>query len=389
MLTCLLLRDFAAAVERRNNPALRDEPLIILSSGRVQRVVAMSKLPRQMGVKTGITARQAGLLCPEAKMIEVHPGAYQRAADELAEMLMRFSDKVEPEYQPTSTAFYLKGLVDPILRQNLADTSLITSIGIGVASSKFPARVAAAYAVEEADTLCVSEGQEAAFLAGYPVGLLPLTKEMERRLPLLGIERIGQLAALPRIAVWEQFGKSGKWIHDLASGIDPRPIQPFEPSETLGTSMLFDDRIEDRAILANTLNRLAKQLVENLKGRASHQIILLITLEDQHLIEADLKPAQPIKELLALARHLDSLLHKQPIQAAVTGIEVRLSGVHEPQLRQLSLFDALEQNKRVDTCLKRWRERHQQTGFYYSELTQEAGAALPEHRFLLYEAQGA
>jgi hypothetical protein len=37
---------------------------------------------------------------------------------------------------------------------------------------------------------------EAAFLAPYPATLLPLDKTMQRRLPLLGIDTLGQLTAL-------------------------------------------------------------------------------------------------------------------------------------------------------------------------------------------------
>src|SRR3989442_1531376 len=69
------------------------------------------------------------------------------------------------------------------------------------------------------------------FLAAQPVGMLPVSEEMRRRLRLLGIETLGALAALPRSALAAQFGPQGALAWELARGEDDSPVRPPEKPE--------------------------------------------------------------------------------------------------------------------------------------------------------------
>jgi nucleotidyltransferase/DNA polymerase involved in DNA repair len=387
MLSCLLIANFAAAVEGHHNPFLRDRLLIIATPSRVRRVVASSAIPRQMGVLPKITVKQALLVCPQAEIVAENEGAYRRVANDLAEQLMHFANKVEVEYQPTSTAYYLDTDTETEAIREFATRHLNSPVTMAIAARKFTARVAAAYASCDQPVPRIAPGQEAAFLAQYPVTLLPLGKEMARRLPLLGIDTMGQLAALPKLAVWEQFGKQGKWLHDLANGIDLRSIQAYQPPKRLSARHNFEVPINDRLILRAVLQRMAGDLIPQLAGEEAHKLSLLLSLEDGTLVEAHIQPHLPVHDLLYLVRRLHDLLDQQVVQAAVSRVEVQLTDIHTPQPRQLSLFDHLEQQQRLKTVLPRWIDRYREIDFYYSELTSRSPYALPEDRFALREVQ--
>jgi protein ImuB len=72
-------------------------------------------------------------------------------------------------------------------------------------------------------------------LAAEPVALLRRRPEVERLVdPLqrLGIQTLGQLAALPRAAVGERFGRAGHHAYDLARGLDDE-LRPRIPEDAL------------------------------------------------------------------------------------------------------------------------------------------------------------
>lgn len=393
MFSCLLIRHFAAAVERHHHPSLRETPLLIATTSRVKRVVATSHLPRREGVQPKMTVKQALLLSPQAEVIPANEAAYQRVAEDMAGYLLRFTNKVEIEYQPTSTAFYLDTDTETDAIRHFIQRYLSVTGYIGIAANKFTARVAAAYAGCNSPIICIPTGQERDFLADRPVTLLPLTSDMIRRLPLLGIHTLGQLASLPRLAVWEQFGKVGKWLHVLANGSDLRPIQPYQPPKQVCAGQVFADgiadAINDRDVLQNALRRIAAELIDQLAGEEARRVSLLLYLADGSLVEAHTQPPTPIYDVLSLARRLHDLLNQQVIRAAVCSVEVHLAHIQAPQPQQLSLFDHLDDTKKLEKALPGWIALHHDTGFYYTDVLDDVAYALPEDRFILRQVLGA
>jgi protein ImuB len=76
---------------------------------------------------------------------------------------------------------------------------------------------------------------DAAGMAAEPITLLRRRPEVEALVePLwrLGIATLGQLAALPRAAVADRFGRAGEHAHDLAHGRDDA-LRPRVPGEVL------------------------------------------------------------------------------------------------------------------------------------------------------------
>ena len=97
---------------------------------------------------------------------------------------------------------------------------------LGVGLNKIAAR-AAAYASD--GSIC-RPGSEARLLAELPLALLDIEPEIVERLTLLGIERLGDLAALPHGPFVRRFGSAAARWHDLARGIDRRPFLPRSSS---------------------------------------------------------------------------------------------------------------------------------------------------------------
>ena len=84
---------------------------------------------------------------------------------------------------------------------------------VGVAVNKFTAEVAS-LCIGLNRVLVLSAGTEREFLGDFPVTLLPVEEETQRRLQLFGLRRLDQFARLPPAAVLAQFG----WEEQRAPG---------------------------------------------------------------------------------------------------------------------------------------------------------------------------
>jgi len=104
VIACLLLPDFAAAVERRADPSLTRTPLILSAAGQV---FAASSEAVQAGVRSGLPISQARSLCPQARLIPAKPVQYQQTLAEILTILRTFAPKLEPEPGPQDVLIYV------------------------------------------------------------------------------------------------------------------------------------------------------------------------------------------------------------------------------------------------------------------------------------------
>jgi protein ImuB len=111
--------------------------------------------------------------------------------------------------------------------------------------------------------LLVPPGETPEFLAGLPVGVLDMP-ELCELLPRLGIETLGQLAALPTAEAGSRFGPPGKLAGRLARGLDPRPLIPRPPAADLSVQLEFDPPAEQSEPAIFAAKALADQMHDRL-----------------------------------------------------------------------------------------------------------------------------
>jgi nucleotidyltransferase/DNA polymerase involved in DNA repair len=178
----------------------------------------------------GIPLRQTHQLCPDAIFIPLDEDMYIRAFEDVLDVLEQFSPTVEAN--GLGRAFLdgsgLEGLfgtdqevAERISSEILQQMHLESKIGI--AGNKFTAAVAATLASAKKPHI-VTKGKERTFLASLPANLLPISEDTKRRLDLLGLRTMSHIASIPLDALANQFGDEGVLAHQLANGIDERPL---------------------------------------------------------------------------------------------------------------------------------------------------------------------
>ena len=141
---------FFAAVEMRDNPALRDIPIAIGGS-RVQRgVISTANYPaRKFGVRSAMPTAMALKLCPHLTLLPGRFDAYKEASSHIREIFSRYTSLIEPlsldeAYLDVSDSVHCQGsatLIAEEIRQTIFHELQLTA-SAGIAPVKFLAKIA-------------------------------------------------------------------------------------------------------------------------------------------------------------------------------------------------------------------------------------------------------
>ncbi len=307
------------------------------------------------GVCPGMRLFRAQALCPSANFVPANEQAYHTAHDALVSAAKRVTPTVETAalgqiYAEVSGLERQVG-VDAVLARHLsqsAEHATGLEAGVGLAGTKFAAEQAA-WAASRGRGVIISAGDERSYLASLPLDLLPADSEMQRRLKMLGIHTLGRLATLPRPAVVRQFGLYAGPLHDLACGVDPRPIQPDSLPLTVERVRTFDEPLTERPPLLAHVRSMAAELGKTLARQGYQAEGLRLRLEQEggqvNQVGNAVKPPSADEE--KLGRLADQILDKLAPTAPVTTLVLTTYPLRPAHLgaSQLSYFDRVRDSR--------------------------------------------
>lgn len=384
---------FAAALARRDQPALGDRPLVLI--GPWGRVLCVSAGAAVYGVATGMTARAAEIRCPEARLLEADVTRCRAEGEVLFQVLEQASPRVEPH---GLGAAYV-GLGDPSAtarsRDRAAAIALCREIGqvvrrelgealqpaLGWDKSKFTAQ-AAALRTHPGRLRAVDGVREQEFLRPLPVALLPLAEDARQRLLFLGLRTLGQYAALPRAAVYQQFGRAGLMAHRCAQGQDDRPVVPRWQAPQLSAGAEFEMPLSERDPLMAALANLVSPLLAGLRGnlQACGQVQLVVQFDDGSSQERERNFLFPISEEDRMLRVLEQLLDRMRWPAGATGAAVTLAQIQDTAVEQLPLFPLEDQQASKLREVQSYLASRFGPNVLRRAVLAQSGAPLPEWR---------
>ncbi|MFL5949518.1 MAG: DNA polymerase IV [Gaiellaceae bacterium] len=276
---------FFAAVEQRDRPELRGEPVLVGSWV----VLAASYEAKAHGVHTPMSVGLARRLCPGAVVVEPRMSAYSEASRDL----YRVFDDTTPLVEGLSID---EAFLDVhCLRRTASPAEVATRlraevrervglpITVGIARTKFLAKVASGVAKPDG-LLVVPPGSELAFLHPLPVerlwGVGPVTG---RRLRELGITTVGQVAGFAEGALVSLLGRaSGRHLYALSHNHDPRPVRARRRRGSVGAQRALGRRpksLDDvDTALIGLVDRVARRM--RLAGRAGRTVVLRVRFGD-------------------------------------------------------------------------------------------------------------
>jgi DNA polymerase IV len=274
---------FFVAVEVRRRPELRGRPVIVGGAGERGVVAACSYEARRFGIHSAMPSVRARRLCPEALFLRGDYGAYAEASREVHAVFSSITPLVEgialdEAFLDVTGAGRRLGTgveIAHLVRRRITDETALTC-SVGVASTKFLAKLASEAAKPKADrqgvrpgagVVEVVPGEELTFLHRHPVqalwGVGPATLD---RLQRIGVTTVGDLAALPEDTLIASLGRAnGRHLHALACGIDERPVEPDRATKSIGHEQTFPHDLHDHEALGLELTRLADGVAARLR----------------------------------------------------------------------------------------------------------------------------
>ncbi len=348
---CCWIPLFALRCEAARRPELGSRPSALVAPDDTRRVWQVSPLARHAGVKPGMTVSQAIGLCHTLLLCEADPVYYDEQFARLLSALGAVSPVVEaPElgrvFVGTDGLEGLYGapeqIVEAIQMRNaecgMRNFREGAALRVGWGMGKFVSWVAATRA-KPGGAVIVRPGEEGKFLAAQPLAVLPLDPDTHRRLRLLGLRTIGDLAALPEEAVVSQFGRAGRSLWRLAAGETAERVVGREAPEPITAAIAYFSPLAERELLAHALEQLIERALRHPRRAGWRVQVVRARAELEHgaswLAEATLK--DPSADRDRIAAPLKTRLEQAPPTGAVERLAVEFTGF-APGTTELQLF---------------------------------------------------
>ncbi|MBN2345411.1 MAG: DNA polymerase IV [Candidatus Aminicenantes bacterium] len=281
---------FYAAVEMRDRPELHGRPLVVGGRPDSRSVATTANYEaRQFGIHSGMSCAEARRRCPHCTFVPPDFEKYRRVSGQIHRIFREYTDRVESvsldeayldvtrnrKNEPSATR-----LAREIKARILAVTGLTASAG--VAPNMFVAKIASD--ARKPDGLCVVPPERVMdFIRPLPVIQIPgIGRVTDARLKKLGIRTVADLEERPPAFLEEHFGKFGRYLHDIARGIDERPVTPWRERLSYGAEETFASDIVTRGPLLEFLRECAQRVFTELgqEGKRARTVTLKIKYSD-------------------------------------------------------------------------------------------------------------
>ena len=266
---------FYASVEKRDNPELRDKPVIV-GGGQRGVVSTACYLARIKGVRSAMPMFQALKLCPEAVVVKPRFKAYTEASRAIRAMMEEMTPAIEPlsldeAFLDLTGTTRLHGAPPAVMLARLTkrmEDELGLTGSVGLSHNKFLAKIASDLDKPRGFSV-IGQAETADFLARQPVRVIwGVGTATQAALEQAGIRGIADLLRWDRQDLMARFGQMGERLYHLARGEDRRRVSRDAPLKSISKETTFFEDTEDPDILDGHIWRLAEQVADRAKAKA-------------------------------------------------------------------------------------------------------------------------
>ncbi|MEX3017731.1 DNA polymerase IV [Gymnodinialimonas hymeniacidonis] len=324
---------FYASVEKRDNPEIRDKPVII-GGGRRGVVSTACYIARIKGVRSAMPMFQALKLCPEAVVVKGRMDTYVEVSKQVRALMEELTPSIEPlsldeAFMDLTGTARLHGKPPAVMLARLVKR-MREEIGItgsiGLSHNKFLAKIASDLEKPRGFSV-IGAGETLDFLSDKPVRMIWGIGEVgQASLNKAGINTFADLRRWEREALHDRFGSMGERLWHLARGEDHRSVKRNRAVKGVSNETTFNDDIASTDLLDGHIWRMAEKVSDRLKakGIAGRTVTLKLKRADFKLItrRSTLPDAtQTADRIYSMARALfDRMDHPKPYRLLGVGV---------------------------------------------------------------------
>ena len=283
---------FYASVEKRDDPSLRDRPVIVGGGSRGV-VTTACYIARIKGVTSAMPMFRALELCPEAVVVRPRMSLYADISRSIRAMMLDLTPLVEPlsldeAFLDLSGTERLHGAPPAVLLaglQSRIERELGLTASVGLSHNKFLAKLASDLDKPRGFAV-IGREETAGFLARQPVGRVGgVGRAAAAALEAEGIRTFADLQTRDREVLIRSFGSLGDRLWHLARGEDERSVTPDRALKSISHETTFPEDLSDLGELSRRLWSLVEQVSARAKARAiGGRVVTLKLKRSNHLV---------------------------------------------------------------------------------------------------------
>ncbi|WP_374326260.1 DNA polymerase IV [Azonexus sp.] len=352
---------FFASVELQHYPMLRGQPVVVggrrvdrpleqadgsLRFARLRDYVGRGVITtstyeaRALGVFSGMGLMKAAQLAPDAILLPANFDAYRDYSRRFKAAVASVAPVIE-DRGIDEIYIDLSGIAEdslPLARRIkqavFAATGLTCSIGI--TPNKLLAKIASDLDKPDGITILGADDVPTRIwpLAARKInGIGPKAAE---RLRAMGVDTVGQLAAVAESELVRRFGAStGSWLWRAARGIDERPLVTERDPKSVSRESTFERDLDvglDRAALSEAFTGLCARVADDLarKGLVARTIGIKLRFADFSTVTRDLTLPEPLADARAIRQAAGQCLKRIALGKRIRLLGVRAAGLQAP-----------------------------------------------------------
>ncbi len=322
---------FYASVEKRDNPALRDRPVII-GGGKRGVVSTACYIARIHGVRSAMPMFKALEACPEAVVVKPDMEKYSRVGRQVRSMMEALTPMVEPlsideAFLDLAGTEKLHGAPAALVLARFArqvEEEVGITVSVGLSYCKFLAKVASELDKPRGFSV-IGQEEAVSFLQKQPVTLIwGVGKAFAATLGKDGIRTIGQLQTMERNELMRRYGTMGDRLYHLSRGMDERGVKPRSEAKSVSSETTFNTDLSKMEDLVPVLRALSERVSARLKEAdiAGRTVVLKLKTAEFRLRTRNRQLGDP-------TRLADRIFHTglELLKREVDGTRFRLLGI--------------------------------------------------------------
>ncbi|MEM8645964.1 MAG: DNA polymerase IV [Pseudomonadota bacterium] len=322
---------FYAAVEKRDNPELKDKPLII-GGGRRGVVSTACYIARIRGVGSAQPMFKALKACPEATVIRPNMEKYTKVGREVRDLMRQLTPLVEPlsideafmDLTGTERLHHAPAAVTLAKLAKTIEDEIGITVSIGLSHNKFLAKLASDLDKPRGFSIIGLE-ETKSILAALPVSKIwGVGKAMQKKLAKDGIRSVNQLQVMEKPDLMKRYGSMGSRLYHLSRGEDSRTVDSRGGAKSISSETTFNVDVKDFKELERKLWSQAERVSQRAKtaGLAGHTVVLKLKTAKFQILTRNRKLAEPTQLADVMFKAARPLLERE-----ANGTPFRLLGI--------------------------------------------------------------
>ena len=296
---------FYASVEKRDNPSLKDKPVIVGHEGGRGVVLTACYVARKFGPRSAMPMYRALEMCPHAVVVRPDMAKYKSVSNEIRALFLQATPLVEPlsldeaylDLSPEARRYDRPPALLLARLQRAIERRVGVTVTVGLSYNKFLAKLGSGQQKPRGFTV-IGRVEAKSFLARLPVDAIHgVGAATARRMVEAGLTTIADLQELPEAALVMRFGKFGRRLARLVQGEDSRNVSPDRETKSVSTENTFARDLKSYDALAAELTDLAEHLAQRLARAelAGRTIVLKLKTGDFKNLTRQTRLAHPTR----------------------------------------------------------------------------------------------